>query len=418
MVGISQGSASNISSVQAGSSGESGTSPRSISIASYASFSAMPLASNTDSLLNIANQLLKLMGKRQQSSPSDGKILRGTRDDDTLNGSNSNDRIYGRAGNDILNGNGGNDSLYGEAGDDTLHGDEGDDYLEDNLGSNTFFGGAGNDSIRLKGKLADYDISTINFITAPGPEYENGIVLTDKRTGEQQTVFSVENFQFTDGTHGIKDLLNQGTTDPARQNYESNLQKWQDSDISNYSFTLQRNCFCLPDATRPVNIEVENGKVKSATFADTGEPLPASFDYNSLSVDDLFKQVGDELDSGAEQVDVKYDSVYGYPTSIFINQSDLIADEEVGFSISNFVNNDEPTFTTLAVGEEDGGGIGVPLPTPEPPVFTTQAVGEEDNGGGNNGSVIDPPSNEPPTLTTLALGEEDGGIIGFPLTIQ
>lgn len=413
MVSISQGSSSSISNIPVSSSGQSGNSSSSLQIASSANFAASPLAGNMDSLLNIVTQLLKLLGKRPQPSPSGGKTLRGSRDDDTLNGTEKNDRIYGRDGNDTLNGNGGNDRLYGEAGNDTLRGGEGDDYLEDNQGSNTFFGGSGNDTMSLQGKLADYDVSAVNFIAAPGPEYENGIVLTNKRSGEQQTVFSVENFQFSDGTRSIKELLNQGNTDPARQDYENNLQKWQGSDLENYSFTLQRNCFCRGDAIRPVNIEVENGKVKSAVFADTGEPLPADVDFNSLTVDDLFKQIGEAFDSGAEKVDVKYDPTYGYPTSIYIDRSSMIADEEVGFTISNFVNNDEPTFTTLAVGEEDGGGIGTPLPKPEPPIFTTQAFGEEDNGG--DPVVIDPPVKEPPTVTTLALGEEDGGIIGIPV---
>lgn len=46
-----------------------------------------------------------------------------------------------------------------------------------------------------------------------------------------------------------------------------------------------------------------------------------------------------------------------------------------------------PIATTLALGEEDGGGS-----TPDP-IFTTLALGEEDGG----------------LMTTLALGEEDGG---------
>lgn len=381
MIGIPQGS-SNVTSTPASSSGQLG-SPQATAQATGSTGFALPLlAGKTEAMQNLASQLVKSLGKRPQ--PSLGKTLTGTRRDDTLTGSKGNDRIYGRAGNDTLNGNGGNDQLYGEAGDDQLNGGAGDDYLEDNYGSNTFSGGAGNDTMRLKGKLSDYDVSVINYIAAPGPDSENGLVLRNKRTGEEQTVFGVEKFRFADTTLDVKQLLNQGTSDPARKEYQANLQKWQGSDLDNYSFTLQRNCFCRGDAIRPVNIDVENGKVVSATFADTGEPLPADIDFNSLSVDDLFKQVGDALDSGAARVDVKYDPTYGYPTSIYIDQSEQIADEETGFTISNFTNNDEPIFTTLAIGEEDGGGIGVPLPTPlpkpEPPIATTLALGEEDGG--------------------------------------
>ena len=196
------------------------------------------------------------------------------------------------------------------------------------------------------------------------------------------------------GNHGKGHNNPAPPTSPEQQAYDANLQKWQDSGLDNYSFTLQRECFCFGDVTRPVNIDVQNGKIASASFADTGEPVDG-FDLNSLTVDDLFKQIDTALKSGAAQVNVQYDPTYGFPTSIYIDQDVMIADEEVSLSVSNFSNNDI-VFTTLALGEEDGGGI-----SPQPPILTTQALGEEDGGG------ISP--EEPPILTTQAVGEEDGG---------
>ncbi len=64
-----------------------------------------------------------------------------------------------------------------------------------------------------------------------------------------------------------------------------------------------------------------------------------------------------------------------------------------------------PMFTTLALGEEDGGGIKPPKPPIEPPIATTLTIGEEDGGG----IGWPPKSIEPPIATTLAIGEEDGG---------
>ena len=68
--------------------------------------------------------------------------------------------------------------------------------------------------------------------------------------------------------------------------------------------------------------------------------------------------------------------------------------------------------TTLAMGEEDGGGgvIEPDLPRPpnpflglEPDTFTTMAKGEEDGG------LLPIPENPIGDLTTMAMGEEDGG---------
>lgn len=327
-------------------------------------------------LESLAQQMIGMLDRGTKS-----RVINGTNRNDTLNGTQGKDSLYGRAGDDTLNGLGGNDYLSGGLGDDVLNGGDGNDVLNDNQGSNQLIGGAGNDTVQLRGKFTDYTISPIYYFMDPGPDGRDAFLLTDNATGETQMVSSIENFQFADTTldlQGLYDRLEQGDS---RSALEASRQKWQDAGIDNYSFTLQRDCFCTEDARRPIMIEVENGRVKSATYADTGEPLPADLDFNRLTVDDLFQQIDEALDSGASEVNVTYDPAYGYPVSIFIDQDTQMADEEVRLSISNFVNNDEPIFTTLAVGEEDGG-IGQPPVQPEPPIFTTMALGEEDGGAG------------------------------------
>jgi|GEM_PF-1463609 len=141
----------------------------------------------------------------------------------------------------------------------------------------------------------------------------------------------------------------------AQQQLDANRKKWNSLDIQDYSFTLQRNCFCRGDAIRPINIEVRDGSVAKATYADTGELLPDDRKTNKQSVynlnaDGVFNLVEQGIKSGAAKVDVSYDKQYGLPTSIYIDQSFQIADEEMGYTISNF--QPEPTFTTLACGEE------------------------------------------------------------------
>ncbi|WMP18367.1 DUF6174 domain-containing protein [Thiothrix lacustris] len=209
----------------------------------------------------------------------------------------------------------------------------------------------------------------------------------------------------------VKAINSGGTTSTAQQQLNTNLKKWDSLGISDYSLTFQRSCFCTPESTRPINIQVRDGSVTEARYADTGELIPDDRQTNKQSVynlnaDGIFNLVQQGINSGAAQVDVTYDKQFGLPTSIYIDQNQQIADEEVGYTISNF--QPEPIFTTLAVGEEDGGGItpGPIKPPVEPPIATTKALGEED--GGIKPGPIKPPI-EPPIATTLALGEEDGG---------
>jgi len=67
---------------------------------------------------------------------------------DSIDGGASNDYIHGNAGDDILLGGTGNDRVYGGAGDDLLNGGEGHDYLQGNKGTDSLSGGAGNDTLR------------------------------------------------------------------------------------------------------------------------------------------------------------------------------------------------------------------------------------------------------------------------------
>lgn len=80
--------------------------------------------------------------------------LYATNDDDTVLGSDGDNRIYGLGGADVLWGGKGNDTLYGGAGQDRLWGEEGDDTLYAGPGGGGLNGGAGND--RLYGS-ADND---------------------------------------------------------------------------------------------------------------------------------------------------------------------------------------------------------------------------------------------------------------------
>jgi Ca2+-binding RTX toxin-like protein len=57
----------------------------------------------------------------------------GTKNDDTLNGSDERDEMYGSSGDDLLLGNGGDNELLGYRGKDTIRGGEGEDtvYYQD-----------------------------------------------------------------------------------------------------------------------------------------------------------------------------------------------------------------------------------------------------------------------------------------------
>jgi serralysin len=72
----------------------------------------------------------------------------GTKNDDTLNGSDEGDYMYGSSGDDLLLGNGGDDELLGYKGRDTMRGGQGRDtvYYQDQ-GIDKIYGGDGDDDL-------------------------------------------------------------------------------------------------------------------------------------------------------------------------------------------------------------------------------------------------------------------------------
>jgi len=66
-----------------------------------------------------------------------------------------------------------------------------------------------------------------------------------------------------------------------RLQFNRNL--WNRQNISNYRYTFNNNCFCIPEARGPVVIEVRYGQTTSITSVATGQPVDSQFfqQYNS-----------------------------------------------------------------------------------------------------------------------------------------
>ena len=138
----------------------------------------------------------------------------------------------------------------------------------------------------------------------------------------------------------LDSYLKGGDTDSqAKTDFETNKRQWQSSQPQDYSFTLGRSGFIGGDARKPVDITVSGNTVIDAKFADgSAGTVP---DFNQLSIDDLFKTIGNALDNNAAEVRVSYNAETGIPESIFIDQDRRLADEELFLEISNFKNLDD-----------------------------------------------------------------------------
>jgi hypothetical protein len=81
------------------------------------------------------------------------------------------------------------------------------------------------------------------------------------------------------------------------------------------------------------NVTVRNGRVISA------EPINTNFfePPEPRTMNDWFDVLKRAIDQKAERIVVTYDKVFDFPSSVFIDISTMIADEEQGWTISSFI---------------------------------------------------------------------------------
>lgn len=148
---------------------------------SYCSDFINKFADYSSNILDMINcqYLVGTLDKDTLNGSNSEEIIWGDAGNDTINAASGNDIIHGGSGNDTINGGNGNDSIYGEEDNDILHGGKGDDtyYFENNHGNDIIHDTEGNNKFVFSDGISadDYDISI---------DAKHGFVLTHKETGE------------------------------------------------------------------------------------------------------------------------------------------------------------------------------------------------------------------------------------------
>lgn len=115
----------------------------------------------------------------------------------------------------------------------------------------------------------------------------------------------------------------------------ANRRQWLSQRIDDYQIQFRLICFCVPDATAPVILQVRNGAIVSVTRVSDGVAVPPSkWQGIYYTVDQMFALIADAQAKGADEVRVSYDSALSYPTLVFIDESQRLADEERHFEMS------------------------------------------------------------------------------------
>lgn len=115
---------------------------------------------------------------------------------------------------------------------------------------------------------------------------------------------------------------------------ELNLQKWKSMGWSQYSFVLERQCFCPPEYRKATQIFVRDGKVVNANYVDGKTAVSANVLADLTTIEDWFEVIRNAVERKADQLNVVYDSELGYPKEIEIDMRARRADDEQSVVIS------------------------------------------------------------------------------------
>jgi hypothetical protein len=112
--------------------------------------------------------------------------------------------------------------------------------------------------------------------------------------------------------------------------------RWRDRDIVNYEVQFRQVCFCVLETTAPVILQVRNRALVSVTRVSDGAAVPpAEWSGRYYTVDEMFALIQESRAKGAATVRASYDPVLGYPTEVYIDQDERVADEERSFELTN-----------------------------------------------------------------------------------
>lgn len=118
--------------------------------------------------------------------------------------------------------------------------------------------------------------------------------------------------------------------------FTKNNTLWISKRVTAYNFTLQRQCFCPEDRRGPVRIQVSDRVATSVVYTTSGLPANPEFFADIDTVDKIFIKISEAYKGKAERVDVTFDRIFGYPSTVYIDVSSKIADEEQGYTITDF----------------------------------------------------------------------------------
>ena len=110
------------------------------------------------------------------------------------------------------------------------------------------------------------------------------------------------------------------------------FKKWNKLGITDYEFTLRVNCFCTSETVGPHKIVVKKNSIVSVN----GIPYDPNTHYSVKTIEQLFTYIQKTLAEKPVQKTLAFDAQYFFPNNVYFDMSEMIADEEIGYIVTDF----------------------------------------------------------------------------------
>ena len=131
------------------------------------------------------------------------------------------------------------------------------------------------------------------------------------------------------------DMESKKTNDNTSTAYKiltENKKRWKDAQTKNYSFVVEKSCFCPYEEN--IQISVDNEKVIESKYIPSN--IPINTNAKQKNIDGYFDIIEEAINENAYQLTVEYDPLYGYPKVISIDYDEQMTDEEISYYLTHF----------------------------------------------------------------------------------
>ena len=128
-----------------------------------------------------------------------------------------------------------------------------------------------------------------------------------------------------------------GDLGPLPSELERNRDLWLDTRPADYTYAVERLCFCGLESRGPVRVTVQGSSVTERVYVDSGQPVSSPFEDFFPTVDGLFDLLEEAFAQDAHDIQVTYDADTGVPIDFWIDYQENLADEELGMTVTESV---------------------------------------------------------------------------------